>query len=173
MEENQNQITDIVRRIVSSMQSLPDTQTNLTRPSSGTSTNGRIINNSVNSISGDQERSISVEQEVNQRFQIPRGSEVSVRRPPPRSGSGRFVPYSTNNKKGKGKAKSSVELVIKDVCLLPDPQYCTVPRRQMKEDLVMRNLYVDAWTLDKVWCEERLRNELHNIFKEYISDPTE
>jgi hypothetical protein len=93
------------------MQSLPDTQTNLTRPS-GRSTNGRIINNSVNSISGDQERSISVEQEINQIFQIPRGSEVSVRRPPPRCGSGRFVPYSTNNKKGEGKAESSVEPTI-------------------------------------------------------------
>ncbi len=173
MEENQNQITDIVRRIVSSMQNLPDTQTNLTRPGG---TNGNSVNNVVNSTSGDQERnnrSISVEQEINQRFQIPRGSEVSVRRPPPRSGSGRFVPYSTKNKKGKGKAKSSVELVIKDVCLLPDPQYDTVPRRQMKEALVTRNLYVDAWTLDKVWQEERLRNELQNLFKEYISDPNE
>ena len=162
MEENQNQITDIVRRIVSSMQNLPATQ----------STNA---NGNINSSSGNQERSISVEQEINQRFQIPRGSEVSLRRPPLRNGSGRFVPYSTNNKKGKGtaKAKSSVELVIKDVCLLPDPQYCTVPRRQMKEDLVARNLYLDAWTLDKVWSEERLRIELFNIFKEFISDPTE
>ena len=162
------------------MQNLPDTQANLTRPAGGTSTNhthGRSINNEVNALSGDQERNsnrtMSIEQEINQRFQIPRGSEVSARRPPPRSGSGRFVPYSTKNKKGKANAKSSVDLAIKDVCLLPHPQYHTVPRRQMKEDLVTRNLYVDAWTLDKLWPEERLRNELQNLFKEYISDPNE
>ena len=48
MEENQNQITDIVRRIVSSMQSLPDTQTNLTRPSSGTNgTEVRMVGSST------------------------------------------------------------------------------------------------------------------------------
>ena len=82
------------------------------------------------------------------------------------------MPYSTRNKKGKGNAISSVDLMIKDVCLLPDPQYDIVPRRQMK-DLVTRNLYVDAWTLDKVWPEERLKNKLQNLFKEYISDPNE
>ena len=123
MEENKNQITDIVRRIVSSMQSLPDTQTNLTRPS-GRSTNGRIINNSVNSISGDQERSISVEQEINQRFQIPGGSEVSVRRPEV------DVLYHIQQIIRKARERQNH---------LSNPQYCTVPRRQMKEDLVMRN----------------------------------
>ena len=162
MEGNQNQIIDIVRRIVSSLQSLPDTQANLTPPAGGTC---------MNALSRDQEgsnRPISVEQEIKQRFQVPRGSEASARRSPPRSGSGRFVPYST--KKKKGNVKSPVKLVIKDVCLLLDPQYDTVPRRQMKADLVMRNLYVDAWSLDKVWSEERLRNEQQNLFKEYISD---
>ena len=69
--------------------------------------------------------------------------------------------------------KSSVELVIKDLCLLPDPQYCTVPKRQMREDLVARNLYLDAWTLDKVSSKEILRIELKIIFMEFIFDPTE
>ena len=80
MEENQNQITDIVWHIVSSMQNLPATQ----------STNA---NCNMNSSLGNQDRSISVEQEINQKFQIPRGSEVSLRRPPPRNRGGRFVPY--------------------------------------------------------------------------------
>ena len=46
--------------IISSMQNLPATQ----------STNA---NGNMNNSSGNQERSISVEQETNQRFQIPRG----------------------------------------------------------------------------------------------------
>ena len=59
MEGNQNQITDIIRRIVSCLQNLLDTQANLTRPAGGTSTkhtHGRSINNKVNALSGDQER---------------------------------------------------------------------------------------------------------------------
>ena len=100
---------------------------------------------------------------------------MSLRWLPPRNGGGRFVPYQTNNKKEKGAAitKSSVKLVIKDLCLLPDPQYCKVPKRQMREDLMARNLYVDAWTLDKVWSKERLRIKLKINFMEFILDLTE
>ena len=77
------------------------------------------------------------------------------------------------NKRAKGKGKSPVELVIKDVCLLPDPQWDKVPRRQIKEDLIKQNVFVDAWTLDKLWSEETLRKELQNLFKDHISDQNE
>ena len=77
------------------------------------------------------------------------------------------------NKRAKGKGKSPVELVIKDVCLLPDPQWDKVSRRQIKEDLIKQNLFVDAWTLDKLWSIETLRKELKNLFKDRISDQNE
>ncbi len=58
-------------------------------------------------------------------------------KPPARGGSGRFVPYSTAAKGKKGKAKAKpAELIIKDVCLFPAPDWNQVPRRHIKEDLV-------------------------------------
>ena len=166
----ESQLTDIVRRIITSLQNLPEG----TEDSAETRASSQPANlpNRINSSADNN----SVEQEPHQRFQIPRANPTTVATPArytARNGSGRFVPYSTLNKRAKGKGKSPVELVIKDVCLLPDPQWDKVPRRQIKEDLIKQNLFVDAWTLDKLWSEETLRKELQNLFKDHISDQNE
>ena len=84
----------------------------------------------------------SVDQEFGQRFQLPCVQGSSSSRPSPRGGNGRFVPYTTTgrNKRGKTKGKQpAAELIIKDVCLLPFPDWCQAPKRQVKENLVRQN----------------------------------
>lgn len=151
-------LNEIVRRVVSSLQNLPDTASSNTPSRSDDSTSSRSFG--------------SVEEEIGQRFQIPRVSSGIANRihSSRRSERGRFIPYTTKQK-GKYKAKPAAELVIKDVCLLPNPDWDQVPRRQVKEDLVKRSLFVDAWSLDKSWSEDQLRAELHSIFKKHITGP--
>jgi hypothetical protein len=154
----ENQITDIVRRVVSSLHNIPNAANSETGESSSSSSSSRRPDN------------ISVEQELGQRFQLPRVQGNSTSRPSPRGGSGRFVPYTTaaKIKRGKAKGKKQAELIIKDVCLLPTPNWNQVPRRHTKEDLVRQNYFVDAWTLDKAWSEEQLRNELYQLFEDRL-----
>ena len=156
-----SQLNDIVRRVVSSLRNLPNDSTNDVSSSS----------------SGNRPEHRSIEHELGERFRIPRVPDAASTsaRPLPRGGRGRFVPYTTaaKGKKGKSKEKSSAEFIIKNVCLLPSPDWHQVPRRQMKEDLVRRNLFIDAWTLDKSWSEEDLRTELFNLFKDRLSNPNE
>ena len=134
----ESELTDIVRRVVSSLRNLQN---------DGTRSNS-------SNISSRPEHHL-VEHELGKRFRIPRVPDdaSSSTRPLPRGGRGRFVPYTikAKNKKVKSKEKSSLELVIKDVCLLPSPEWNQVPRRQVKENLVRRNLFVDALTLNKSW----------------------
>ena len=156
-----NQISDIVRCVVSSLRNLPDVTNRQTGESSTSNTNSRPDN-------------MSVEQELSQRFQLPRVQGTSGVKPPARGGSGRFVPYSTAAKGKKEKAKAKpAELIIKDVCLLPTPDWTQVPRRHIKEDLVKQNFFIDAWTLDKAWSEDQLRSELYNLFKDHLSGQNE
>ena len=54
---------------------------------------------------------------------------------------------------------------MKDVCLLPSPDWDNVPRRDSKQQLVHQNMFINAWTLDKTWSEEQLRNEILMLFK--------
>ena len=58
---------------------------------------------------------------------------------------------------------------MKDVCLLPRPDWVTVPRRDSKQQLVRQNLYIDAWTLDKPLTEEQLRKELLTLFRDNLN----
>ena len=153
----ESQLGDIVRCVVSSLRNLPNDGTNA----------------STSSIRSEH-HSNSVEHELAERFRIPGVPDAPTSaRSLPRSGRGRFVPYTAKSKKGKSKEKSAVELVMKNVCLLPTPNWNEVPRRQIKEDLVRRNFFIDAWTLDKSWSEEELRAELFNLFKDKLSNPNE
>ena len=88
----ENQITDIVRRVVSSLHNIPNAANSETGESSSSNSSSRPGN-------------ISVEQELGQRFQLPRVQGNSTSRPSPRGGSGRFVPYTTAAKIKRGKAK--------------------------------------------------------------------
>lgn len=89
-------LTDIVRRVVSSLRNLPD----------GAPRSSSNQNSSSSTGSSSRSNNNSVEQELGQRFQLPR--DPGNTRLPARSGRGRFVPYTTKNKKGKSKAKSAV-----------------------------------------------------------------
>ncbi len=156
-----NQISDIVRCVVSLPCNLPDVTNRQTGEFSNSNTNSRPDN-------------MSVEQELSQRFQLPRVQGTSGVKPPARGGSVRFVPYSTAAKGKKGKAKAKpAELIIKDICLLPTPDWTQVPRRHIKEDLVKQNFFIDAWTLDKAWSEDQLRSELYDLFKDHLSGQNE
>ncbi len=160
---NNNNITQLVRSVVSSLQNLPATSSQ----TSGSSSN----NNSNTNRNIDH---VSLNEEVSQRFRLPRGqnnSSLSSARPLPRGGNGRFVPYTTAAKASKAKGKA--DIIIKDVCLFPSPRWKEVPRRQFKQELISRNLFIDAWPLDKSWSEQELRLELFNLFKGHLSGTTE
>ena len=104
-----SQLGDIVRRIVLSLRNLSNDGTNA--PTSS------------NSSSRSEHHSNSVEHELAERFRIPRVPDAPTSaRSLPRSGKGCFVPYTAKSKKGKSKEKLSVELVMKNVCLLPTPK---------------------------------------------------
>lgn len=79
---------------------------------------------------------------------------------------GRFAPYTRG--RGKRKGKPEHEVVIKDVCLLPDPEWKNVPRCAVKETLVRQNLYIDAWSMAKSWSEEMLRREIRVLFEDRL-----
>ena len=63
---------------------------------------------------------------------------------PEESISGRFVPYTTAAK-ASNKSKPKSQIMIKDVCLLPSSCWEEVPRRHIKQDLINRNLFINAW----------------------------
>ena len=170
----ESELSDIVRRVVSSLRNLPNDGT---RSSSSSISSSSISSSSISSSSSSSRPEHDlVEHELGQRFRLPRVSDDASTStwPLPRGGRGRFVPYTTKakNKKVKSKRKSTLELVIKNVCLLPSPDWNQVPRRQVKEDLVRRDLFADAWTLDISWSEEEFRAELFNLFKDQLSNPT-
>ena len=151
-------IADIVRRVVGAFGNLPSNPSN----ESG----------SASSIgSGAGPSYVDTQHELHDRFRIPRASTASSSSGPGRAlprarSSGRFVPYTRG--KGNGKGKSEQEVVIKDACLLPDPEWTNVPRRDVKETLVRQNLYIDAWSMDKSWSEEMLRREIRVLFEDRL-----
>jgi hypothetical protein len=69
--------------------------------------------------------------------------------------------------------KGKADIIIKDVCLLPSPRWKEVPRRQFKQELISRNLFIDAWSLDKSWSEQESRSELFNLIKDHLSGTSE
>ena len=155
-ESQSSDIANVVRRLVGAMENLP--------PNSRSDESG----SSTGSFRPGAGRSIpytNVHLELNDRFQLPRASRSSSGRVIPRARSGRFVPYARGNSGGKAKSKSEREIVIKDVCLLPNPGWNSVPRRTVKETLVRQKLYIDAWSMDKSWSEERLKREIRDLFE--------
>ena len=156
-----NNIADIVRRVVATINSLhPNQNVNLAGHS-----NQSTINNTP-------------EQEINERFRLPRDTAQGQGNTLLRSTNGRFTPYRSKGKgnKGKGKVKSShsqLDFVMKDVCLLPDPDWEDVPRRANKQNLVRHNLFIDAWTLNKTWSEEQLRKEILILFTDHLNTVNE
>ena len=144
-------IADIVRRVVGAFGNLPS------NPSDNCG--------GASSASGAGPSYVDTQHELHDRFRIPRASTASSSGPvlPRARSSGRFVPYT--RVKGRGKGKAEHEVVIKDVCLLPDPEWTNVPRRAVKETLVRQNLYIDAGSMDKSWSEEMLRREIGVLFE--------
>jgi hypothetical protein len=125
--------------------------------------------------------------ELNSRFQIPRGRgsncattniSFSSPQPPTRILSTDFNPrrnYSfqrTVRRKPKRSnesdqtKKKSCNVLFKDVCLLPGPEWNQVPRGPTKSALIERGLFVDAFQLDKDWTESRLYNELSALLSD-------
>lgn len=102
----------------------------------------------------------SVEDEISQRFNLgsrtprgPRGADHAA--------SSRFNPrlnYSfSKKKKNKRQGEGPVpDIVYKDVCLLPTPEWNQVPKGQSKASLIARGLYIDALQIDKNWDENTL-----------------
>ena len=62
---------------------------------------------------------------------------------------------------------------MKDVCLLPYPEWIKVPRRAVKETLVHKNRYIDSWRLDKSWSEKKLRIEIGILFTNRLVEGNE
>ena len=59
-------------------------------------------------------------------------------------------------KRNRGQTSDIHAKYIKDVYLLPDPTWETVPRRQKKAFLQTHNFVVDAFEIDKRWDLEEL-----------------
>ena len=166
---NSNDISQLVRSVVSSLQNLPSTssQASVSSSNSNSSTNRNV--NTATSIN------VSVNKEISERFRLPRGqnrSSSTSTRQLPKGSSGRFVPYTTVAK-ASSKNKQKSEIIMKDVCLLPSSRWEEVPRRDIKQDLINRNLFIDAWSLDKCWSEQQLQLELFNLFKSHLFGTTE
>ena len=73
----------------------------------------------------------------------------------------------TTSRKGKSPAVKA-DLIYKDVCQLPSPEWTEVPRRKAKPKLVSSGMYVDAWQLDKNWSEAELRSQVSSLFHYYL-----
>ena len=112
---------------------------------------GTPINN-VQSKNNTSQRIQSCDKEVNDSFCLPRKQPAQRQNGPVRSGNGRFAPYRNRDKKANDSKESQANHIMKDVCLLPSPNWDAVPRRR----LVRQNMFVNARTLDKTWSEEQL-----------------
>ena len=69
---------------------------------------------------------------------------------------------------GQEKKTASNDKSIKDLCLLPSPEYVNLPRLKAKANLIDQGLYIDAWPFDKNSSEEELRNSIKQIFRERL-----
>lgn len=64
------------------------------------------------------------------------------------------------------------EMFLKDVCLLPTATCEKVPRREVKAKLQKDGFYVDAFTFDKRWDEQTLRNKMLLLFSNVLHNGT-
>ena len=115
----------------------------------------------------------TVGDELNNSFQIPRRQTTqrgsffnnfnAKKNYSVRSNKGKF----TTSRKGKSPAVKA-DLIYKDVCLLPSPEWTEVPRRKAKAKLVSSGMYIDAWQLDKNWSEAEVRSQVSSLFHYYL-----
>lgn len=151
-------IQEIVRAVVTNLN-------NLTSPPPSTSTVPQASSTSS-----------TVTSELNQSFKIPRAGSLwtnfsttknysmTSKGKQPRCSNGRL---SAVSKKGKCPSKAP-EVIYKDVCLLPSPEWAEVPRRKAKAKLVQDNMYVDAWPFNKNWSETELRCNVGQLFEAHL-----
>ena len=76
--------------------------------------------------------------------------------PGPRRQSGRNSNRHRSTAPSNARSSDRNECFLKDVCLLPSPAHCKVPRHEAKVQLQKRGLYIDAYTFDKRWEETML-----------------
>ncbi|XP_028402076.1 uncharacterized protein LOC114525067 [Dendronephthya gigantea] len=101
---------------------------------------------------------------------------VMGRRPGPirprRSGNRRHSAVQSNNRCSSTQSSSSDrnELFLKDVYLLPRPTYDRVPRREAKANLQKEGFCIDAYTFDKRWNEQIIREKMVMLFQNILKD---
>ena len=71
---------------------------------------------------------------------------------------------------GSGGQGKQCEPTFKDVCLLPSPNWGTVPRLKGKANLIEKGLYIDAWSFQKTYQEIQLRAAISSLFHERLVD---
>lgn len=71
---------------------------------------------------------------------------------------------------GSGGQGKQCEPTFKDVCLLPSPNWGTVPRLKAKANLIEKGLYIDAWSFQKTYQETQLRAAISSLFHERLVD---
>ena len=176
-------IQDIVRAVVDNFNTLPSRSINNSTSSATSLTASRP--------------STTIGDELNRCFQIPRskshpnsqplsqpnltginslssgfsaranyGATSARRRPRSNhcSSTGWFQPYSRSTSQISAEPK----VFYKEVCLLPLPMWDTVPRGNIKVDLIERNLCVDAWAVDKSWTKEDLTCKAAKLFPKVL-----
>ena len=70
--------------------------------------------------------------------------------------------------RGKSSASSSIR---KEVMLLPDPSWETVPRHSVKAGLIEDGFALNAFVMDKMWTAETLHKALNDSFSDQLLLP--
>lgn len=66
----------------------------------------------------------------------------------------------SGSKRGKGPGKKPLpKPTFKDVCLLPSPDYDTVPRMRSKVELISQGLYIDTCTIGALFSEHLITDQ--------------
>lgn len=91
---------------------------------------------------------------------------------PRRSGTRRRSNMQGNGCSSQPSSSDRNELFLKDVYLLPRPTYDRVPRREAKANLQKEGFCVDAYTFDKRWDEQTLRDKMAMLFRKILKDVT-
>ena len=90
----------------------------------------QIVRAAVTAVINTATGNVSANEELSERFRLPRGQIRGSTRPLPRGISGRFAPYTTAAK-ASNKSIAKSEIIIKDVCLLPSSCWEEVSRRHI------------------------------------------
>ena len=94
-------------------------------------------------------------------------AELQSRKRQSSTSTGRFEKGAGSGGQGK-----QCEPSFKDVCLLPSPNWGTVPRVRLKAkaNLIEKSLYIDAWSFQKTYQETQLRAAISSLFHERLVD---